>query len=167
MGGALKKILSSLLGVVIALAWWSIRGNHSHHEAVVNSIPAKVWDGGGTITIDVDTTVAGKLSMEFNERRKNGRSLTTFEQIGSGTHSWSVEVPRNAGGYIEFGADAPQPGARMSWTIRHGGRRIASESDTLDKPLQPNEAFFLQRYYKDYSRPGASEDDGESDSSDD
>jgi len=162
----MKKIFSSLLGLVIALSWWTIRGHFSHHDAALNTIPGKVWDGGGgTMTIDVDTSVAGRLSMEFNERRKNGRSLTTFEQIGSGTHSWTVEVPRNAGGYVEFGADAPQPGAKLSWTIRHDGQRIAADSETLDKPLQANEGFFLQRYYKDYSRPAADVDD--EDASDD
>ena len=163
----MKKILSSLLGLVLALTWWTIRGHFSHHDTVVNAIPAKVWDGGGgTMTIDVDTSVAGKLSIEFNERGKNGRSMTTLEQAGAGTHTWSVEVPRNAGGYIEFGADAPSPGAKMSWTIRLDGRRIVSESETLDQPLGKNEAFFLQRYYKDYSRARTSADN-EDDSSDD
>lgn len=163
----LKKILSSLLGVLVMLAWWTIRGSHAPPEQVVNTVPTKVWDGGGgTIAIDVDTNVDATLSIGFSERRDGGRRMTTLEKVGPGTHSWSVEVPRNAGGYIEFEADAPKPGAAMSWTLRHDGRRIASQSETLDQPLGKNEAFFLQEYYDDYSKPevrGADSSDAEDD----
>ena len=153
-----KKILSSLLGMVVVLAWWTLRGSHAPPEQVVNAIPPKVWDGGGgTIAIDVDTNVAATLSIGFSERRDGGRSMTTLEKVDPGPHSWSVEVPRNAGGYIEFEADAPKPGAKLSWTLRHDGRRIASADETLDQPLGRNEAFFLQEYYEDYSRPDVRE----------
>ena len=154
----MKKILSALLGVLVMLAWWTIRGSHAPPGQIVESIPAKVWDGGGgTITIDVDTSVAATLSIGFSERQDKGRRMTTLEKVGPGTHSWSVEVPRNTGGYIEFEADAPKPGAKLSWTLHHDGRRIASAEETLDQPLGKNEAFFLPEYYDDYGQPDARE----------
>jgi len=155
-GVPMKRILASLLGVAVTLAWWTIRGSHAPAEQIVNTIPTKVWDGGGgTIAIDVDANVDATLSIGFSERRDGGQRMTTLEKVGPGPHSWTIEVPRNAGGYIEFEADAPQPGAKMSWTLRHDGRRIASAAETLDQPLGKNEAFFLQEYYEDYSKPDA------------
>jgi hypothetical protein len=161
----LKKLLSTVLGVIVMLAWWTIHGSHTKPEEVLQSIPPKVWDGGGgTLSIELDTNVAGKLSLSFDEEGDKGRHVTAIESAGPGTHSWSVQVPRDAGGYVEFGADAPQPGAKLSWTLRHDGRRIATETETLDRPLQNNEALFLQQYFDDYGRPDAS---GEDDVADD
>jgi len=154
----MKKLLSSLLGVVVALTWWTIRGSNTHVEQA-QAIPAKVWNGGGgTIAISVDSTIAGRLSVEFIERKDGGRQLETGEQVGPGAHSWSVEVPHNAGGYVEFQADAPKVGDRMSWTIAYNGKQIAQDEMTLQQPLQSNEAFFLQEHYDDYSRLHASDD---------
>jgi len=153
----MKRLLWALLSMVGALTWWTIRGPRTHEE-VVNTIPAKVWaGGGGTISVSVDTTVAGKMSIDFEEHKKDGRMLTVIESVGPGSHSWSVEVPTNAGGYIEFDAEAPKPGDKMSWTLAHDGRQIASDAQTLAKPLGANEGFGLQEYYEDYSRPRVSD----------
>lgn len=163
----LKKLFMTVLGVVVMLTWWTIRGSHAPPEEVVESIPAKVWDGGGgTLSIDLDTNVAGKLSIGFDGEKE--RSMTAIEKAAPGTHSWTVEVPRGSGGYIEFNAEAPQPGAKMSWTLRHDGRLIASQTETLDRPLQNNEAFFLQEYFDDYSQPDVrvADSDGDSDDED-
>ena len=149
----MKRILSTLLGLVVVLTWWTIRGDRSPPEEQLQGIPAKVWDGGGgTLAIEVDASTDATLSIDFHERRDGGRNSNAREKVGPGAHSWSIEIPPNAGGYIEFEADAPQPGAKLSWTIRRDGRSIASGEETLDQPLGKNEAFFLQEYYDDYSK---------------
>ena len=164
----IKKILTSLLGMVVVLTWWTIRGDGRHHE-LANSIPPKVWDGGGgTIAVAVNTTAAGKASISFGEDKDKGRDLVAFEQVGPGSHSWSVEVPRNAGGYIEFEADAPKVGDRISWTIAKDGRRVLADAITMERPLEKGSVFALSEYFDDYSQMrGGGEDASDEDGDDD
>src|SRR5262249_6038407 len=146
----IKKILTSLLSMVAILAWWSFRGDGRHHE-LVHAIPAKVWEGGGgTIAVAVNTTAAGKMSLSFHEEKDKGRDLAAIEQVESGSHSWSVEVPRLAGGYIEFEADGPKVGDRISWTISKDGRRILADAIQMDRPLEKGYVFALSEYFDDY-----------------
>jgi hypothetical protein len=161
MSSIVKRVLFSVLGVAVMLAWWTIRGDSGSNTKVQKSIPAKVWDGGGgTISVELETTVAGKMSIGFEERvEKDARSLQTEEHVAPGKHLWSVEVPTNAGGYIEFDAEAPKVGDKMSWVVRHNGNQIAHDDMTLQEELKPGYAFFLQEHYHDYSKPDVQDDD--------
>src|SRR5262245_30382561 len=79
MSGALKKVLFTVLGVVIILTYWTLRGGSGTNTETKNSIPAKVWEGGGgTISVELHTTVAGKMSIGFEERAEHGKSLQTL-----------------------------------------------------------------------------------------
>ena len=163
----IKKILTSLLGMVVVLTWWTIRGDGRHHE-LANTIPAKVWEGGGgTIAVAVNTTTAGKMSISFGEDKKKGRDLVATEQVGPGSHSWSVEVPRMAGGYIEFEADAPKVGDRMSWTISKDGRRVLADAMTMERPLEKGYVFGLSEHFDDYSTTRRGGENADSDSGED
>jgi hypothetical protein len=142
------------------IAYWTIRGDGGSDTELQKSIPAKVWGGGGgTISVELETTVAGRMGIGFEERTDDGRSLRSEQQVAPGKHSWSVEVPVNTGGYIEFSAESPKVGDKISWVIRHNGNQIAQEEQTLEKELQPGWGFGLQEHYLDYSKPDVREDD--------
>lgn len=159
MSGALKKVLFSALGMVLVLGYWTLRGSSGTNTETKKSIPAKVWNGGGgTISVELHTSVAGKMSIGFEERAEHGKSLQTLEHVNAGDHTWSVEVPTNAGGYIEFDAESPKVGDKISWVVRHNGNQIAQDEETLQEELKSGYAFFLQAHYHDYSKPDENPD---------
>jgi hypothetical protein len=158
MNGLLKRMIMAILGVAVTLAWWSIRGGDSNTETA-DRIPISVWGGGGgTMEIEVTTSVAAHMSVTFNENSDDGRSLDTREEIEPGTHSWTIDVPAGVGGYVELGAIDPEQGAQMSWQIRLNGQVIDEQSDLLEEPLEEGYAFFIQSYYDDYSAGELSRD---------
>jgi hypothetical protein len=55
------------------------------------------------------------------------------------------------GGYVELGAVEPQPGDTLSWEIEVNGQVVDEQSETLEEPLGPGYAFFLQSYFEDYA----------------
>jgi hypothetical protein len=78
------------------------------------------------------------------------RSLDTYEKVGAGSHLWTIDVPSAVGGDVEFQADNPKPGSRLTWTVRSGSKVLARESETLNSPLQANDAFFLKFDAEDF-----------------
>ena len=163
----IKKLLMGLLSMVAALTWWTIKGDGRHHESL-HAMPAKVWDGGGgTITLVVNSTTAGRASISFYEDKKKGRDLVAEEAVGAGAHSWSVEVPRNVGGYVEFNTDTPKVGDRISWTISKDGRRVLTDAIALDQPLEKGYVFALSQHFDDYSLARGGGDVVSSDDKDD
>ena len=61
-----KRALMTVLGIVVTLAWWSIRGGDSNTQSA-DEIPATVWGGGGgTLTIEVHATCAAQFRVSFN-----------------------------------------------------------------------------------------------------
>lgn len=151
----------SVLGMLLMLAWWSIRGGSDHAESL-DKIPSKVWAGGaGKLTIEAETTCAAQMRINFEEHDKDitsRRNLETWEKTSAGTHSWTVDVPAGVGGYIELNADNPQVGDKLSWKIRANDQILDERSETLQEALQPKTAFFLQVFYEDYSKARNSED---------
>ena len=150
----LKRGIMAILGLAMTLAWWSIRGGNGKSDSV-SKIPDKVWEGGaGTMTIDMETSCPTRLSVTFSEGDGEGgeiRSLEAWEKVKSGSHSWTIELPPNTGGYVDATAEEPEVGARLSWVIRVNGVVMTEETQTLDEPLKPNYAFGLQLYMDDYS----------------
>lgn len=150
----LQRGVMAILGLALTLAWWSIRGGKSDSESV-SGIPKKVWDGGaGTMTIDVETSGPARMNVTFSEEDGEGdeaRSLEAWEKVKAGSHSWTIELPSNAGGYVDLTAEEPEVGARLSWVIRVNDQVMTEESQTLDQPLKPKYAFGLQLYMDDYS----------------
>ena len=148
----------AILGIAVTLIWWSIRGSNDHSQSV-DRIPEKVWEGGAaTMTINVESSCPARLSITFSEEKDDGdgRHLEAWEKMKAGSHSWAINLPAHAGGYIDLTADSPEVGARMTWAIKINDRVIAEETQTLDEPLKAGYAFGLQTYMDDY--PSASVD---------
>jgi len=152
----------AVLGVVVMLAWWSFRGDGGK-SSTVEKIPAKVWNGGaGTLTIEIETTCATRMSINFEEYEvdfEKRRNLGAWEKAAPGSHSWTIDVPAKVGGYIDLTAENPKVGDKLSWKIRLNGRIVDEQSQTLDAPLQSGYAFGLQVHYQEYATATQEEED--------
>jgi hypothetical protein len=153
VGNLVKRGLLAIVGLALTLAWWSIRGGGSG-GASQEGIPARVWNGGGgSLTVEVETTCPAKMSIGFNERKNEGaKSLETWERVEAGSRSWTVDVPPAAGGYIELGAIEPKVGDRLKWKVSVNGRVIDEQTETLEEALKPGYAFFIQLHLEDYGQ---------------
>lgn len=153
-----KRVLMSILGVVVTIAWWSIRGGDPNVQSV-DEIPAAVWGGGGgTLTIEVHTTCAAQMRVSFDSDQEDVESLESREDMEAGTRTWTIDVPRGAGGYIELGAVDPKEGDTLSWQIRLNGQMVDEQFDELQEPLGEGYAFFIQSFFEDYSTGQFAED---------
>ena len=159
----LKRAGIAVLGVIVTLAYWTFIGGGSADNAV-QGIPGKVWDGGGgLLSVEVDSTTAARFSIGFSD--DNDKSLQAWTPVQAGTHSWVMDIPRGAGGFIELGAENPKVGDKLSWKITLNGETVDEQNETLDEPLREGYAFFLQSYYDDYSaiEPLGDAEDGSDD----
>jgi hypothetical protein len=148
----MKSVIRSVLGVALVLAWWTLRDNVVSTGETADRIPALVWEGGaGKLTIETDASSAAQMRVSFSEEGDDGRSLETWEDISPGRHSWTIDVPRGVGGYVELGAVEPRPGDRLSWKVSLNGSLLDQQSETLEAALEPGYAFFLQTYFDDYA----------------
>jgi hypothetical protein len=144
-----------LVGVVAMLAWFTY-GPKGKSVASGNHIPAKIGRGGQTLQIDAESSSSATMRVSFEDLSKpvgEQQSLQSWENIPAGTRSWSIDVPPGVGGYIELGADHPNPGDTLAMRVRMNGRLLDEQTDKLDAPLEPNTAFFLQDHFDDYSDP--------------
>jgi hypothetical protein len=157
MNSLVKRVLVAGAGMVLVLGWWTIEGKFSGTTtAASDRIPAKLWEGGGTtLTIETESSDPAVLRALFESTtRTNGtpvRSLDSFEKIAAGHHTWTVDVPATVGGDLEFEAENPKSGSRLSWTVRAGDKVLKQEASTLDSALRANEAFFLKLDTDDFS----------------
>jgi len=148
----LVRVLSGALGVAVVLGYWTWRGGGDSRTQTQSSIPARVWDGGGgSLAVRIETTCAATMRISFHERNDDGRALETWEALGPGEHSWTIDVPRGAGGTVVLGAEQPKVGDTLRWTISLNGQTIDEQSETLDEALRQGYAFFLQSEYDDYA----------------
>jgi len=155
LGGAMKNLAIraglAILGVVVMIAWWTIRGDKSDTTSKTESrIPAKVWEGGATLTIELETSEAARMYVSFGGE---DRSLEAREQIQAGRHSWTIDVPPTASAYVTVSAEDPKVGAKLSWTVTVNGRVIDQQSEELTAPLQPGYAFGLGLELEDIVNP--------------
>ena len=148
------RVLGGTLGLAAVLGYWALRSGGEGHPEVATRIPARVWEGGGgVLALRVETSCAARMSISFSENgKKGGRSLEARESIGPGVRSWTIDVPRGAGGTIELGAERPKEGDTLRFTVALDGRTVDEQSETLDEELRPGYAFFLQSEHDDYSR---------------
>jgi hypothetical protein len=148
------RVGATLLGMVAVLAWWTIHPGGTKTKSA-DHIPAKVWNGGNNLEIEVENSSAATMRVSFTDRQKplgEQAILETWEKISAGTRSWSIDVPSNVGGYIEIGADNPNVGDRLTMRVKMNGQFVDNQSETLDQALQPGTAFFLQDHFDDYSK---------------
>lgn len=148
MPGWLKQVLISVGGLVLVLAWWTIRGPGEDKTERVEKIPAKVWDGTlGPLEVRAKVNQPAEITMTF-ERQKAGASegdhemLEARQPLAAGEHSFSVQVPPKTYGRVEVQIHDPQVGASFAWVVLVGGRVIYEHTDTLEKPLEQGYAFF-------------------------
>lgn len=150
----MKSLAKTLIGLALILAWWTLRGPGESSGASADHIPKVVWDGGaGQLTIRTETSCPAQMRVSFNEHSENpdSRSLETYEDVPAGSHSWTIDVPSDVGGYVELSATSPHPGDRLRWTIEAAGTTVDEQADTLEKPLEEGYGFFLQSYFDDYA----------------
>jgi hypothetical protein len=151
-----KRVGLAVLGVVVTLAYWSFTGG-GDAGSDVRGIPQKVWEGdGGTLSVEVESTTPARFSISFSDDKD--RSLEAWTPVKAGSHTWSVNIPRGAGGYIQLGAENPKVGDKLSWKIMLNGKTVETQSETLEEPLTSGYAFFLQSEYDDYSTLETDED---------
>ena len=145
----------SVLGIAAVLTWWTIHPGSLHTQSA-SKIPVSVWGGGPTkITVEAESSSAAHMDITFADHSKPAGEqpmLDTSERVGTGIHSWSVEVPNEVGGYLEFEAEHPKAGDWLKWRVLFNGRLVKEEKEVLDKDLEPNTAFFLQLHFDDYSK---------------
>jgi hypothetical protein len=149
MQNIIKRIAVALAGMIMTLAVWSFIGGNAGSE--VQGIPSKVWEGGGgMLNVEVNSTTPARFSIGFDGEGED-LSLDAWTPVAAGSHTWTINIPREAGGYIELSAENPKVGDKLSWKIHLNGRLVDEQSETLEQALDPGYGFFLQSYYDDYS----------------
>jgi hypothetical protein len=144
----------AVLGVVITLTWWTIRKGDSHTQSA-NHIPAKVWAGGHTLEVEIESSCTAKMSVTFSDHTKpigEQTTLETYESVAAGSHSWSIDVPAGVGGYVELEAEAPKVGDTLKMKIKVDGKFVDEDGQKLESPLAAGYVFAVQQHYDDYSK---------------
>jgi hypothetical protein len=134
----------AVLGMAITLTWWTIHRGDSHSQSS-SRIPDKVWSGGHTLEIEVESTSTATMRVSFSQHDKPAgeqQTLETYERIAAGTRSWTIDVPAHVGGYIEIEAEKPNPGDRLAMKVKSNGKLVDEQTEKLDQPLQSGYAFF-------------------------
>src|SRR3954463_12175677 len=139
----------AILGVVITLAWWTLKKESGPPQETASTIPQKIWNGGGhQLTVEADLSDPGRLDLEVHGARDEKTAeqplFHAYESVPAGHHTWTVDVGKATGGTLDLGIDKPAVGAKMSWTVMLDGKEVVKDSDTLEKELQPGYAFGLQ-----------------------
>jgi hypothetical protein len=154
----MKKILVraglAVLGMVVVLTWWTYHDTGSNVHST-SSIPTKVGVGGNQLEVFTDASTTSTMRISFSDLRKpvgSQQILDSWERTPAGTRTWTIDVPNGIGGYIELEADHPNTGDALSVRIKMNGREVDTQTEKLERPLEPNTAFFVQFQYDDYSK---------------
>ena len=149
---AVKAIVRTVLGLVLVLGWWTFTGNSISTQKAQDKIPASVFGGGGArIEIEAETTTPARMMVGFSDE-SGDRNLESFEDVAAGTFRWTIDVPKDIGGYVELNATSPKAGDRLKFRILSNGKTVFEDSDELLQPLEPGYAFFVQAYLDDYAK---------------
>ena len=149
----------SLLGIAVTLAWWTY-GPKGKQVPSESHIPSKVGSGGQKLEIEAESSSAATMRVSFEQLDKPAgeqQLLDSWEKIPAGAQSWSIDVPSGVGGYIELEADHPNAGDKLTMRVRMNGSLVDEQTDSLEKPLEPNTAFFLQNHFDNYSQAAQEE----------
>jgi len=154
------RVALSLLGVAVTLLWWTYRNQDSHAQSLAH-IPAEIAGGGNRLEIEATASTASTLRITFEDVRKPaGQQILAeaWEKMPAGTRTWTVNVPSGVGGYIELNADQPNPGDTLNQRVKMNGKSVNEQADKLERPLEPNTAFFVQYHAEDFTAPAESAD---------
>jgi len=164
MGALAKRLVLGVLGVAVMLGYWTVKGWFvDDANATVSHIPAKIWDGGGgSIVLEAEATEAGRVSISFETNNAIDESdhklLETWERVGPGFHTWTIEVPPDVSGTAEVDIDGPKVGSKARIAVKVNGRTAVEDRQTLDEPLKNGYAFFAQVQLEDYAKGTPGED---------
>ena len=165
MSGLLKRAAMTILGVVVMLGFWTVKSWFTDEaSASLSHIPQKVWDGGGgTVVFEVESSDPARVSISFETNdavnSEDHKFLESWERVGAGAHTFSIEVPSSVGGTAEISAENPKIGSRVRIAVKVDGRIVAEDFSTLTEPLQPGYGFFAQVHLEDYASGKLEEDD--------
>jgi len=157
MAGLLKRGALAILGMVVVLGYWTIKGHFTDQaSASLSHIPDKVWGGGGgQVVVEVESSDPGRVTMSFETNKPidspEHKFLETWEKVGAGSHSFTVDVPAGVGGTAEMDADSPKVGSRVRIAVKVGGTVVAEDDSELSEPLKPGYGFFAQVEMEDYA----------------
>ena len=157
MDGLAKRFVMGVLGVAVMLGFWTVKGWVTGEAgATVSHIPDKVWDGGGgTIVVEAESSDPARVSISFETNTPidsaDHKMLETWERVGPGLHTWSIDVPAGVSGTAEVDAEAPRPGSKVRVAVKVGDRTAAEDGLVLDGPLKAGEGFFAQVHLEDYA----------------
>jgi hypothetical protein len=144
----------SLLGLAVTLGWWTY-GPKRKQTPTESHIPAKIGMGGQKLEIEANSSSPATMRVSFEQLDKPAGEqmlLQSWEKIPAGQQSWAVDVPSGVGGYVELEADHPGVGDTLTMRVLMNGNPVDEQNEKLDKPLEPNTAFFLQDHFDDYSQ---------------
>ena len=164
MEGFLKRVVLGILGVVLTLGFWTVKGWFVGDASATSAhIPDKVWDGGGgTVFVEVESTDPARVSVTFETNvaidDADHKFLETWERVEPGVHTYKIEVPANVSGTAEVSAEAPKVGSRVRVAVKVDGSTVAEDSLTLTEPLKPGYGFFAQVHLEDYAKGTPGED---------
>ncbi len=68
----------AVLGMAIPLTWWTMHRGDSHTQSS-SRIPEKVWSGGHTLEIEVESTSAATMRVSFSQHDKPAGEQQTLE----------------------------------------------------------------------------------------
>jgi len=158
-----KRVVLMALGVVLTLGFWTVKGWFLGEAGATSThIPARVWEGGKSIVLEVETTGAARVSATFETNLPvddaRHQFLETWERVEPGLHTWTIQVPAGVSGTAEVGVDDPKVGSRARVAVKIDGRTAVEDSQTLTEPLQNGYAFFAQVHLEDYAAGTPGED---------
>lgn len=163
MGRLAWRVVLGILGVVLTLGFWTVKGWFLEEAGATSAhIPGKVWEGGRTIVLEVETTDAARVSATFETNLAlddaQHRYLETWERVQPGLHTYTIDVPAGVSGTAEVGVDDPKAGSHARIAVKVDGRTAVEDSQTLTEPLQSGYAFFAQVHLEDYATGTPGED---------
>ena len=150
---AALKVVGTVVGAMICLAWWSLTGSGESHVDRHSEMPTEVFAGGARLDIEATVNQRAVLKASFSrvldEQTADDEEVYVEQELAVGTHHLRTSVPDNVYTYLEIGVPEAQPGAQIDWTVRVNGESAVQESETLDEPLQSGYGFFVQFEFED------------------
>jgi hypothetical protein len=135
-----KRVISSVLGLVLVLSWWTFRGWACNSHEEVARMPEKVFGGSaGPVKIEVETSQRATMRASFAREKSFDRheSLDAHQELPPGKHTFQIYVEPETSVHVEVDVRDPEPGSSLSWTVRVGGQEVLTEDDRAEEPGWP------------------------------
>lgn len=148
------KVVSTVLGVIVCLAWWTLTGHGGSDFDQFSEIPGVVFEGGGgalaiEATVNQPAELRATFSRRIDEETGEEEGIHVHQPLAAGTHHFETNVPAGVYIYLEIGVPEAQPGARIEWSVKVDGKGVVNESESLEEPLRSGYAFFVQLEFDD------------------